>query len=153
MDPHLEVKLATIEKKLDAVLLALKGGAHAPSAAGGGGAPTVAPDADLDGQHGNPNVMYPSNRWAGESFDGRPFSECSPEFLLVHAEWLEYKAANPKPGKEKSAQYQARDAARARGWALRNTRNPPRPRVAAPATDYAAPAAGPSYGADDEIPF
>lgn len=146
MDPHLEMKLAAIEKKLDAVLIALKGGAHAPSAAGGG-APTVATDADLDGQHGNPVVMYPSNRWTGESFDGQPFSQCSPEFLLVHAEWLEYKAANPKPGKEKSAQYQASDAKRARGWALRNTRNPPKPRAAAPAADYG------SAGDDSEIPF
>lgn len=111
---------AAMMGKLDAVLLALKGGAHAPSAAGAkpaGAGPKVASDADLDGPHGDPVVKFPPKSWKGEDFAGRRLSECSTEFLLAYAEHLEWKGNSPLPGKEKYAKYDLLDAARARGWA------------------------------------
>lgn len=61
----------------------------------------VAPDADLDGTHGNPTIRAKSPRdWTGEDQLGLEFF-------------------NTKETDEKKRGYNARGAARARGWAAR----------------------------------
>ena len=90
------------------------GGKQAPAAGG-----AVAPDKDLDGQYGNPEVKFVPRNWEGDDFKGKRFSECTAEFLTVLAESLQWSADNPKEGKEKFAEYNRKDAARARGWAAR----------------------------------
>jgi hypothetical protein len=87
-----------------------------PSAAAAG---SIAPDSDLDGPHGDGQVRFVPKAWKGESFKGRRWSECSPEFLDVLAEAMDYSAANPRQGKERYAKHDARDATRIRGWAAR----------------------------------
>lgn len=115
------------------VLAGSKGGSGGDSDGEGGGAPEtqghtqhttrssgpIASAADLDGQHGNPTVRFDPRAWKGSSFKGRTYSECDPEFLETLAESLDYSAGHPKPGKEQYAKNDARDAARARGWAER----------------------------------
>jgi hypothetical protein len=104
-------------KALAAGLLA----AQMPS--GGNGA--CAGDADLDGKYGDPRVRKdPSAKyWTGESHVGMPLSACSPEYLDAFAKWKDACAyMNRKDGSEeklKYAGYEEKDAARARGWAVR----------------------------------
>lgn len=84
--------------------------------------PSVAPDSDLDGQYGDPEVRFNPRDWAGDSQKGKPFSECPAAFLEMLAETLDYFAEKKSQGTEdekKKAGYDRRDAARARGWALR----------------------------------
>jgi hypothetical protein len=158
MDAEMKAALAEIGKKLDAVLAAVKGGAHAPSAATPTQAPprekgskaewirgtptTPAPDSDLDGQHGDPVMKFNPKKWNGPSHAGKTYSEIPAECLLMLAEELEFNAANPfadappaRPG------YQRKDAARARGWAAR------------PMPENEAPAAGVIGDDSDSIPF
>lgn len=78
-----------------------------------------ADEKDLLGRLGNPEVKFSPRAWQGDNCVGRKFSECPPEFLDMLAEALAWSAANPKPGKERYAKYNATDAARARGWARR----------------------------------
>lgn len=102
--------LARIEGKLDRLL------------ASGGGDDIVAPatEADLDSQHGDPKIKYDPKRWAGESYKGKNFSEAPADYLDLLAEAFEYFAKkNAKAGEEKKADYDRRDAARAKGWAAR----------------------------------
>lgn len=101
--------LARIESKLDKLM---SGG---PSV----GAATVASDSDLDSEHGDPAVKFDPKRWTGASHKGSSFSACAPDFLDAYAEALQWSSEHPKEGREKYAQYDARDAARARGWAKR----------------------------------
>lgn len=133
---------AAVMGKLTEVLIALKGGAHAPSAAAGGAAgPKIASDADLDGPNGDPAVKFPPKSWKGPNYSGRKFSDCPADFLLVLAEFLEWKGNSPLPGKEKYARFDLLDAARARGWAAR------------PMTDAGTPPAIAGALPDDHIPF
>lgn len=132
MDDELRQRLDGIEASLRNILSQLP--------------PRVAGAAELDGERGDPEVKFPSKKWTGESFDGLPFSQTSAAFLHVHAEWLQFKANNPQQGKDpKYARYAADDAAKARGWAARLEKNPPKPRAAArpPATGYGG---GGGYG-------
>jgi hypothetical protein len=103
-----------VEAKIDRLLVL-------QAKAGNGGATNgdVAPDSDLDGEHGNPVIRRDPKRWEGESMVGRCYSDTSPEFLDCLAGFLEWSAKNPREGKEKYADYDRRDAARARGWAKR----------------------------------
>lgn len=106
------------------------------SAPGGG---EVANAAELDGPHGDPTVKRSPPRWiqdGGRDFAGWKFSECPPEFLEALADFNDWKASKPQPGKEKYAEYDRKDAARARGWAERARRGETRP---APATAPAEP--------------
>lgn len=81
-------------------------------------APAVAPDADLDGPHGNPIIKAKSPRdWTGEPMTGRTFSECPPVYLDLLAE--RYEFFNTKEPDAKKRGYNSLDAARARGWAAR----------------------------------
>ena len=109
--------LARIETKLDQVL------------AGGGKSLAIADDADLDGQYGDPEVKFSPKKWTGDNFKGSHYSACAPDFLDAYAEALQWSSEHPKEGREKYAQYDARDAARARGWA-RRMRSGWRPAVA-----------------------
>lgn len=93
----------------------------APAASG----QEVAPDSDLDGQHGDPVVKFIPRDWQGDNFKGCNFSTCAPEFLDLLASSFDYFArkneesgatsANGKP----KAPFDRREAARARGWAKR----------------------------------
>lgn len=84
-------------------------------------AATVAPDADLDGKYGNPVVRKDPPRWDGQSFAGKFYSECPPEYLDNLASFLEWRATKEEaePEKARYAAYSRRDAARARGWSAR----------------------------------
>ena len=70
------------------------------SAAGTSSTGDLATDAEMDGQYGNKPVFKDPPRWKGESFKGRPLSECSAEFLDEMASFCDWKAANPQAGKE-----------------------------------------------------
>jgi hypothetical protein len=79
-----------------------------------------ASDADLDDpRYGNPPVKFMPRDWTGGDLTGKAMSECPPEFLDVLAERFAWSAANPKEGKEKYAEYDRKNAARARSWARR----------------------------------
>lgn len=77
------------------------------------------PDRELDAKNGNPVVRFPSKKWIGPNFEGKRFSECTPDFLEAHAKYLTWKADNPQAGREKYSAGQRLDAARARSWARR----------------------------------
>ena len=85
----------------------------------------VATDQDLDGQWGNPIAKFMPRDWTGESFKGRPFSECPAPLLDLLAETFDYfgRQAEAKgeltSGGKPVAPYKYADAARARGWAKR----------------------------------
>jgi hypothetical protein len=127
--------------------------AGATSSASGGEA---APDADLDGQYGDPTIKFDPKRWSGASYVGSTYSRTEPDYLDAVAEALEWSANNPRPGKEKYASYDRRDAARARGWAARLRKEPGRVASApapAPKPRADAPPAYDDAPGDDEIPF
>ncbi len=130
------------------------GSAPAPTSSGGG---TVAPDSDLDGQYGDPQIKFSPRKWAGANYVGSTYSQTEPDFLDVVAEALEWSANNPKPAKLKYADYDRRDAARARGWAARLRASgvtAPAPAPAAPAAEWSPPDDGGQLPmGDDEIPF
>jgi hypothetical protein len=114
----------------------------------------AAADADLDGQYGDPTIKFDPKRWSGRSYVGSTYSQTEPAYLDAVAEALEWSANNPRPGKEKYASYDRRDAARARGWAARLRKSGPRTEGAPPAgpqepllPDYESPPG------DDDIPF
>lgn len=87
--------------------------------------PSVAGDADLDGQYGNPVLKFLPKTWKGGDFKNRPFSECPPELLDMVAssfDWFAQKADENGETTQSGklvAPYKRRDAARARGWAMR----------------------------------
>ena len=80
---------------------------------------TVATDADLTGERGDPKVERNPPRWDGDDMTGRRWSQTSVAFLECVASFLDWKADNPREGKEKYSQYDRKDAARARAWAAR----------------------------------
>ncbi len=108
--------LASIDATLKAILLTLQAG-KAPAA-------RTIDGADLDGPHGDPEIRAKSPRdWTGESQQGKRFSQCPPEYLEMVADRLDYfaeqNAASDDPEAQKKANYNKKDAARARGWAAR----------------------------------
>lgn len=84
----------------------------------------VASDADLDGKYGDEQVKKDPPRWEGDRVAPCRMSECSPEYLDALADFLQWKADNPREGKEKYASYDRKSAARARGWAARKRARP-----------------------------
>ncbi len=106
--------------------------------------PRVATAAELADRYGNPKVRKNPKRWAGASYVGATYSECSTDFLLVMAEYLEWGANKDKMKgadarkHEKSGkfywEFDLRDAALARGWAVRN-KGKPMPPPAPPEDD------------------
>lgn len=128
MDIQLDAKLDLILKKLDAIIdgqtdttLANRSTTQAAPKADDR---EVASDSELDGKYGNPQIRKDPPRWTGESYVGRPFSEASSKYLDRLASFLDWRAGkNEEKGDEQSlkyANYDRRDAARARGWARRN---------------------------------
>jgi hypothetical protein len=120
----------------------------------------IADERDLDSQWGNEEVRVNPRDWGGESMKGRRMSECTPQFLDMLADTLDYFArknaasnALTTSGKPK-ADFDRKAAARARGWArrLRNGWSD----AAEPVGDsYGTPASlgdWPATGTDD-IPF
>lgn len=85
----------------------------------------VAPDADLDGKFGDPEVRFTPRDWTGPVFKGNRYSECPPEFLDMLGDSLDYFAGKSEAsnamtsGGKPKAPYERADAARARGWAKR----------------------------------
>jgi hypothetical protein len=124
-------------KSIDASLKALVGRASAQTTSA-----TVASDADLDGQYGDPEVKAKDPRdWTGPSMKGLRFSRCPAEYLDMVADRLDYFCStNPGATEEdhKKLKYQRLDAARARGWAKRIR------------AGYKPPAAAPGW-ADESI--
>lgn len=94
----------------------------APSQGRAPNSEAVATDADLDGQYGDPDVRFDPKNWSGQSYKGRKFSECPSPFLDQLAEVFEYFAS--KETDEKKIHYKKLDAARARGWSIRNRNKP-----------------------------
>ncbi|MFO0603260.1 MAG: hypothetical protein U0324_08805 [Polyangiales bacterium] len=169
----IEDRLDRIERKLDALMAAMKGGAAngrpAAAAQSNGGGQEI--DADIDGPRGDPEVRFVPKRWSGQDYKGQKFSSCEPEFLDMLADAYEWFAqrddesnAVDKNGTPKS-RWSRLDAARARAWSarLRGGAAParaPRPAPARapmngngrrpPANDMGAP----DFGQDDnDIPF
>src|SRR6185312_5752273 len=85
----------------------------------------VADDRDLDSQYGNPVVKFSPRDWTGDRCTGRKMSDCPAPFLDLLAQTLDYFADQAEAKNELTtsgkpvAPYKRKDAARARGWALR----------------------------------
>lgn len=112
------VRLSAIEARLAAL--------ESRPASAGSTSGSVAPDADLDSQWGDPVVRKDPKRWlenGGASYVGVPFSQCPPDYLYALASLADWKASkDDEKGTEeaaKYAKYARKDAARARGWAAR----------------------------------
>lgn len=115
--------------------------------------PTIAPDRDLDGQYGNPEVKAKDPRdWTGPTMKGKRFSECPVAYLELVADRLEYFAqqndGDADPEAHKKARYNRLDASRARGWAARL-----RAGWTAPVEAAGFPSDGAAPLTDDDIPF
>ncbi len=83
----------------------------------------IADDRELDSAHGDREVRKDPKRWidgGGASYVGRRFSECPSEYLEALADFKEWSASKPLPGKEQYAENDRKDAARCRGFARRN---------------------------------
>jgi hypothetical protein len=95
---------------------------------GAGSSRPVADDAELDSRFGDPSIRKDPKRWAGASYVGCRYSQCPTDYLLCLAESNEFFAdkdkAKPDPPKHQNGkpwwEYNLKDAARARGWAVRN---------------------------------
>jgi hypothetical protein len=168
----IEERLDRIEKKLDALLAAMKGGGASARPATGGAAAGGEVDADIDGPRGDPEVRFVPKRWTGQDYKGQKFSTCEPEFLDLLADAYEWFAqrddesnAVDKNGTPKS-RWSRLDAARARAWSARLRGGAPAPSRAARPARASAPANGsarrppaPDMGGDafaqddNDIPF
>lgn len=176
---NMEEQLDRIERKLDALLAAIKTNGTAARSAGGAsagasGATSDGIDVDIDGPRGDPEVRFMPKRWSGTDYKGQKFSACEPEFLDMLADTFEWFAqrdddagAVDKNGAPKS-KWGRLDAARARAWAarLRGDAAPPSKPRSAPASsnnNRRAPSPPPvsntrgmsDFGPpmDDDIPF
>jgi hypothetical protein len=161
-DPAVLALLGSIDTTLKALLAVSKvGGGAAPTPAAGaaaaapqGAAPQPeAADYDLNGKYGDPEIRAKDPRdWVGPPQQGKHFSECPADYLIMVAERLEYFAGQNEtstdPDVAKKAKYNRLDASRARGWAKRI-----RGDVAAPAR-AATTTTDPSFGTDpaDDTP-
>ena len=138
--------LRRIEQKIDEILKVSK---SQPVGATSGDRKTVA-DAELDQKYGDPSVRYMPSRWSGQNYVGMPYSGCDPEFLDELAAMLDNVAKKQAadPEKAKFADWSAKDAARARAWAIRHrTNGPPKGKL----TGSSDPDAW--TGSDEEMPF
>lgn len=142
-------QLDRIEAKLDQLLAAKAPATQASRFAVAPGA--VAPESELDSQYGNPTVRKDPPKWTGDSFAGKPYSECPADYLESLAGFLEWKAGKDTEKGDadslKYAGYARKDAARARGWAQRNREKP-----AASADLFGGGEAGDiDFGAGDDL--
>jgi hypothetical protein len=164
-----ELSLTQAEiRVLKALASGLLNGAGATSGATSTGAVAPATDAELDSSRGDPVIRRDPKRWAGPSYVGARYSRCPSEYLICHAESLEFFANRDakKPDPKKAAngtpyyEYDRLDAARARGWARRNQRktfDPPAPHAPEDEdqsqSSYVPNGEQDGAPADDEIPF
>jgi len=145
-----DTTLRRIEQKLDELLKIAK---LQPTATKDYAQKTV-DDGDLDGKYGNPEVRMIPSKWHGQDFKGWKYADCPPEFLDELAGMLDAIARKQAgdPAKAKYADWSAKDAARARGWAARHRKNGTGPvLVPPPAVDWDGPASGDTMS--DDIPF
>lgn len=122
----------------------------------------TADDRDLDGKYGDPEVKFLPRDWTGGDYKGRHFSECPAELLDMLANTFDYFAEKDEREGAKTAagkpvaEYKRRDAARARGWAVRVRAGRVQP-AAPPNTEPAEWAANGGFASaeevDDEVPF
>lgn len=154
---QLEGRVATLEGTVAALRAAQAAGAG--PGASSGGAPRVASDADLDGQHGDPVVKFDPRDWKGRSYVGLPYSRTEADYLDLVAAAKEWSAdrEEAKPEKRKYARYSRADAARARGWAARIRAGKVKKPPLAPPPPADPWGTGRGAGGDDEkddgIPF
>jgi len=113
--------LRRIEQKLDECLKYLR---LQPTATTTYAQKTV-DDSDLDSKYGNPTVRIMAKDWHGPDYVGWTFSDCPADYLDMHAKMLDAfaKKQASDPVKAKYADWSAKDAARARGWAARHRAN------------------------------
>ena len=145
----MQEELRRLEQKIDEILRMVK----AMPTPTGVYAPKTTNDADLDGKYGNPTVRIMAKDWNGPDYTGWNFSDCPPEYLDMHAKMLDAfaKKQASDPAKAKFADWSAKDAARARGWAERHRKNGgPTPRPV-PDFELDGPAAGET--SDPDFPF
>ena len=159
-----------------AELAALKGAKGGAQASTGGGSDWwatggVAPERELLSDKGDPLVGKDPHQkyWDGPSMVGKRYSECPSDYLGALASFKDY-CANLKSkdaeklaesgdvegakAKAKYADYDRKDAARARGWAKRNEgRDMSKPKADEPAPDSSGGDFGGGTDPDDEIPF
>lgn len=156
--------LKSIDAGIRALVAHFGAGAKPVAAAASHSTEAIAPDRDLDGKYGDPEIrMVDPRDWTGDSMKGRRFSECPPEYLEMIADRWDYfveqaeealptetDADEAKKLKDK-IKYQTKDAARARGWAKRLRGGwvapEPEPIAAPPGSATGEPLT------DDSIPF
>lgn len=112
----------------------------------------IASDKDLDSKWGNPTVKFLPRDWTGDNYTGCQFSDCHPDFLDALAQVFDYFAKKAEENNELTtsgkpkAEYNRKDAARARGWAKRIR--------ASGKLDAPAAKAEPQWATDDkDVPF
>ena len=147
---RLEAKIASLDAKIDRLLAHLGINGARPSNAGASG--NVASLADIQGQYGDIEIKKDPPRWKGKPMAPCRASQCPPEYLEIVADFLDWKADNPRPGKEKYATYERRDAGRCRRWSIeiregRYKQEPMRDDDSGP-----PPGADDDYGASDDPP-
>lgn len=137
-----------IEQKIDEVAKMLKA-APTPTKDIGH---KVCTDAELDDKYGNPEVKISPSRWTGRDYTGWKYGDCPSEFLTEMAGMLDAisRKQSQDPTKAKFADWSAKDAARARGWAARNKDKPTTEQSTAVKPAYVDPM---DWGNDDELPF
>lgn len=100
----------------------------------------VASDRDLDSKYGDPVLKFKPRDWMGEDYRNCPFSQCPPELLDLVADSLDYFATKAEQedrrtsGGKPVAEFNRKDAARARGWAKRHRDRGFTPGAPAPTT-------------------
>jgi len=153
-------RLATLEARVAALE---SGPGRTPTTPG----KAIADDEELDSSFGNPVVRKDPTKWDGPSYAGCRMSECPPKYLRLLASKFDYMAKmadeegktwTNKEGKQIPAStFSRKDAARARGWALRNEKRGVVAPSDAPASvqlpAFAQSDAGVGDADESEIPF
>lgn len=108
-------EIRALHEKVDRLMARVEASGTARGGSGGG---NVASVRDIQGDRGDPRIGKKPKKWDGEFYEGRRASECPPDFLDEYANLLDWKADNPREGKEQYAKYDRLDAARCRRWAI-----------------------------------
>lgn len=134
--------------QLESIVAGIRG-VFVPGKASGG----VADDGELDSKYGDPLIRKDPKNWTGTSFVGQTMSQATPDYLDALAKYKDSCAfmsrKNGDPAKLKYADYDEKDAARARGWAQRKRSGWVAPKPAS----LAEASGGSSYGDDGADPF
>jgi hypothetical protein len=110
----------------------------------------VAPLSDIQGQYGDIEIKKDPKRWTGQPLAPIRASQCPPDYLDIVAAFLEWKAGkNDAAGKEKYAEYDRRDAARCRRWAIEMREGRVKQAPVRERDDSPPPAANDEYPRDD----